>query len=76
MLQSSFRGDMQAAADWLLECPDLLVRQQCWQEQREEEQQRRLQEQEERRQTKKQIVDRWALLQCLHAYAAGPSNGQ
>jgi hypothetical protein len=58
MLQQSFRGDMQAAADWLLECPDLLARQEAWQEQQQEEQQRRQQEQEERRQTKKQLVER------------------
>jgi hypothetical protein len=58
MLQHSFRGDVQAAADWLLECPDLLARQEAWQEQQQEEQQRRQQEQEERRQTKKQLVDR------------------
>jgi hypothetical protein len=60
MLQSSFRGDMQAAADWLLECPDVLARQESWQQQQEEQRQRQHQEQEERRQTKKQIVDRWA----------------
>jgi hypothetical protein len=58
MLQQSFRGDVQAAADWLLECPDLLARQEAWQEQQQEEQQRRQQEQEERRQTKKQLVER------------------
>jgi hypothetical protein len=58
MLQQSFMGDMQAAADWLLENPDLLGRQEAWQEQQQEEQQRKHQEQEERRQTKRQLVER------------------
>ncbi|KAF6258960.1 hypothetical protein COO60DRAFT_1638700 [Scenedesmus sp. NREL 46B-D3] len=40
MLQHRFGGDVQAAADWLLECPDLLARQEGWQEQQQEEQQR------------------------------------
>eukprot|EP00882_Tetradesmus_deserticola_P031812 GHRQ01035985.1.p1 GENE.GHRQ01035985.1~~GHRQ01035985.1.p1 ORF type:complete len:257 (+),score=90.00 GHRQ01035985.1:364-1134(+) len=59
-LQHSFRGDMQAAADWLLECPDLLARQEGWQEEQQAEQQRWHQEQEQRRQSRKQIVQRWA----------------
>ncbi|WIA29436.1 hypothetical protein OEZ86_011938 [Tetradesmus obliquus] len=74
MLQSSFRGDVQAAADWLLECPDLLAQQESWQQQQEEQQQRRQQEQEALRKTKKQIVERFDL-QVVHSMPAKPKHG-
>lgn len=59
LLKRTFRGDIEAAADWLLEQPDVLAEQQCWEDEQRELSEQHKQEEEMRRQTKKQIVDRF-----------------
>lgn len=58
LLQQQFRGNLQAAADYLFECPDIEQQQQLWLEDLEQAKQRQRDAELDKQQSKRQIVDR------------------
>lgn len=58
MVQHTFRGDLQAAADYLFECPDIHEQQHNWLQELEQQEEQRLEAEQEKKHSKKQIVDR------------------
>eukprot|EP00878_Enallax_costatus_P042751 GHUV01050212.1.p1 GENE.GHUV01050212.1~~GHUV01050212.1.p1 ORF type:complete len:229 (+),score=90.61 GHUV01050212.1:528-1214(+) len=61
LLQQQFRGNLQAAADYLFECDDLQQQQQSWLGGMQQQEQQRHEAEQEMKQSKKQIVERFDL---------------